>query len=212
MMKAIFFDIGETLIDESRLWSALADWLGMPRMTFFALLGGIISQGREHRELLEIVRPELGWKGVIERFRQDVRDTYLPEDLYPDVFPALTSLKKDGYFVGIAGNQPADREMDLRAMNLPTDMIATSAGWGLHKPDRRFFERIVSEVGWRPEEIAYVGDRVDNDVLPAAAAGLVPIHIVRGPWGWLQRDWPGVAAARGQIRGLNEVGNLLQGL
>jgi FMN phosphatase YigB (HAD superfamily) len=97
-------------------------------------------------------------------------------------------------------------------MNLPTDMIATSAGWGLHKPDRRFFERIVSEVGWKPEEIAYVGDRIDNDVLPAAAVGLIPIHLIRGPWGWLQRDLPGVAVARGQIRGLGQVGSLLQGL
>lgn len=211
-MKAVFFDIGETLIDESRLWSALADWLGMPKMTFFALLGGLISQGRDHRELLEIVRPDLGWKGVVERFRQEFRDTYLPEDLYPDVFSALAGLKKDGYFVGIAGNQPAEREKDLHAMDLPADMIATSGGWGLQKPDLKFFERILSEGRWRPEEVAYVGDRVDNDVLPAAAAGLIPIHLVRGPWGWLQRDWPGVAAARGQIRGLTEVGSLLQGV
>src|SRR5262245_14777367 len=160
MVKAVFFDIGETLINETRLWSALADWLGIPKMTFFALLGGLISQGRQHRELLEIVRPDLGWKGVIEQFRQEVRDSYLPEDLYPDVIPALASLKESGYFVGIAGNQPSDREQDLRAMNLPTDMIATSAGWDVHKPDRRFFEKIVSEVGWRPEEIAYVGDRI----------------------------------------------------
>ena len=37
-----------------------------------------------------------------------------------------------------------------------------------------------------PEELAYVGDRVDNDVLPAAAAGLVAVHVRRGPWGRLQ--------------------------
>jgi FMN phosphatase YigB (HAD superfamily) len=38
-----------------------------------------------------------------------------------------------------------------------------------------------------PGEVAYVGDRVDNDVLPALAAGLVPVHVRRGPWGRLQR-------------------------
>jgi FMN phosphatase YigB (HAD superfamily) len=32
-----------------------------------------------------------------------------------------------------------------------------------------------------------VGDRVDNDVLPAAAAGMVAVHVRRGPWGRLQR-------------------------
>ncbi len=36
------------------------------------------------------------------------------------------------------------------------------------------------------DEVAYVGDRVDNDVLPAAAAGLVAVHVRRGPWGRLQ--------------------------
>lgn len=211
-MKAIFFDIGETLIDETRSWSALADWLGIPRMTLFALLGGLISQGRDHRELFEIVRPDLGWNGVFERFSREIRDVYLPEDLYPDVFPALESLRKQGFFVGIAGNQPIERERDLHAMNLPADLIATSGGWGLKKPDRQFFERIVSEVGCRPEEIAYIGDRIDNDVLPAAAAGLVPIHLIRGPWGWLQRDFPGVSMARAQIRGLRELEALFQHL
>ena len=39
-------------------------------------------------------------------------------------------------------------------------------------------------------EVAYVGDRVDNDVLPAAAAGLVAIHVRRGPWGMLQPTPP----------------------
>jgi FMN phosphatase YigB (HAD superfamily) len=42
-------------------------------------------------------------------------------------------------------------------------------------------------MGHRADEVAYVGDRVDNDVLPAAAAGLVAIHVRRGPWGRLQR-------------------------
>jgi FMN phosphatase YigB (HAD superfamily) len=41
-------------------------------------------------------------------------------------------------------------------------------------------------------EIAYVGDRVDNDVRPAAAAGMRAIFIRRGPWAWIQapRDDP----------------------
>jgi FMN phosphatase YigB (HAD superfamily) len=31
-----------------------------------------------------------------------------------------------------------------------------------------------------------VGDRVDNDVAPAKAVGMVAVHIRRGPWGYLQ--------------------------
>jgi len=208
-MKAVFFDIGETLIEETRDWSIVADWLGVPRMTMFTVLGSLIEQGRDHRELFDIMRPNVGWKGVNEHFRNDARLAYLPEDLYPDVRPALENLRRLGYFVGIAGNQPVEREKDLLDMNLPADLIATSGGWGLNKPDRKFFERVVAEARCEPGEIAYVGDRVDNDVVPAAAAGLVPIHVIRGPWGYIQRNWPGVDEARAQIRSLNELVELL---
>ena len=46
----------------------------------------------------------------------------------------------------------------------------------------------------RPAEVAYVGDRVDNDVRPALAAGLVAVHLRRGPWGLLQRTPDGAIA------------------
>jgi FMN phosphatase YigB (HAD superfamily) len=211
-MKAVFFDIGETLIEETRDWSIAADWLGVPRMTMFGVLGSLIAAGRDHRELFDIVRPDIGWKGVSAYFRNEARIAYLPEDLYPDVRPSLETLKRLGYFVGIAGNQPAEREADLRAMNLPADVIATSAGWGVNKPSPEFFERVIREAGCRPAEVVYVGDRVDNDVLPAAAAGLVPVHIIRGAWGYIQRDWPGIAQARAQIRTLGELAEIIPNL
>jgi hypothetical protein len=50
---------------------------------------------------------------------------------------------------------------------------------------------------------------VDNDVVPAAASGLVAVHLIRGPWGYLQRHWRGAAQARWQIRNLTELPDLL---
>ncbi len=41
-----------------------------------------------------------------------------------------------------------------------------------------------------PASTLYVGDRLDNDILPAAAAGLRTALIKRGPWAWIQRDDP----------------------
>jgi len=37
------FDVGETLIDESRMWHEWADILGVPRFTFSAALGAVIA-------------------------------------------------------------------------------------------------------------------------------------------------------------------------
>lgn len=100
----------------------------------------------------------------------------------------------------------------MRAMNLPTDMLATSGGWDTKKPDPAFFDRIVAESGFRPHETVYVGDRIDNDVVPAAATGLVPVHLVRGPWGYLQKDWHEARQARARLTTLDELPELVKRL
>ena len=56
-----------------------------------------------------------------------------------------------------------------------------------------------------PAELAYVGDRVDNDVMPAVRAGMIAVHLRRGPWGHLQADWPQASLAAVQIRTLGDL-------
>jgi FMN phosphatase YigB (HAD superfamily) len=89
--------------------------------------------------------------------------------------------------VGIVGNQTEALESWARDSALPADVISSSASLGVRKPDPAFFERVCELVVAPPSRVAYVGDRVDNDVLPAAAAGMVAVHVRRGPWGRLQR-------------------------
>ena len=86
----------------------------------------------------------------------------------------------------MAGNQSARLEAWARSAGLPVDVIGSSASWGVRKPSPAFFERLVAEAGFEPGRVAYVGDRVDNDVRPAAAAGMTAIFLRRGPWGWIQ--------------------------
>jgi FMN phosphatase YigB (HAD superfamily) len=69
-------------------------------------------------------------------------------------------------------------------------VIGSSSSWGVRKPAAAFFERMVDEAACEPNRLAYVGDRVDNDVVPALAAGLVAFHLRRGPWGRLQTTPP----------------------
>ena len=56
----------------------------------------------------------------------------------------------------------------------------------MRKPSAAFFERLVVEAAFPAGEVAYVGDRIDNDVTPATACGLVSVWLRRGPWGLLQ--------------------------
>src|SRR5206468_832176 len=56
-IRAVFFDAGETLFDETRSWSAWADWLGVPRLTLLASLGVVLARGEHHTKAFELVRP-----------------------------------------------------------------------------------------------------------------------------------------------------------
>ncbi len=42
-IRLVVFDVGETLVDESRMWGEWADWLGVTRLAFFAALGAVIA-------------------------------------------------------------------------------------------------------------------------------------------------------------------------
>jgi len=52
-------------------------------------------------------------------------------------------------------------------LNLPCDVLATSEDWGFTKPDAAFFSKLIAVSGHASHEVAYVGDRLDNDLLPA---------------------------------------------
>jgi FMN phosphatase YigB (HAD superfamily) len=60
------------------------------------------------------------------------------------------------------------------------DFVGSSERWGVEKPDAGFFAHVVEEADAPAGEILYVGDRVDNDVLPALAAGLRAVRVRRG--------------------------------
>ena len=182
-LKAVVFDVGETLVDEERWWRRLSDREGLQPHVVWAALGVTIARGEEHDALwghLGIERPPRWWHEV----------PYSLEDLDPDAMDCLERVRDLGFRVGIVGNQTETLEKWARDSALPADVISSSASLGVRKPDRAFFERIVELMECRADEVAYVGDRVDNDVLPAAAAGLMAVHVRRGPWGRLQPTPP----------------------
>jgi FMN phosphatase YigB (HAD superfamily) len=115
-----------------------------------------------------------------------------------------------GLWVGIAGNQTARAGHILRSMDLPADLIATSDDWGVAKPGQAFFQRVIEVAPGCPEDIVYVGDHRNNDVLPVKAAGLRFAHLRRGPWGHLWADHPRViAAADWRLTSLMDLPSLL---
>ncbi len=69
-------------------------------------------------------------------------------------------------------------------------MIATSDDLGVEKPDVGFFAAIERMAPYSASEILYVGDRLDNDIIPAHTHGFRTALIRRGPWGMIQQHDP----------------------
>ncbi|WP_031516524.1 HAD family hydrolase [Streptomyces sp. NRRL F-5123] len=211
MIRAVVFDVGECLVDETREYGTWADWLGVPRHTFAAVFGAVIAQGRDYRETFQVFRPGFDLTAERERRAQAGKPEWFGEDdLYPDVRPTLSALRAAGLWVGVAGNQTVRAGGLLRGLDLPADLIATSDDWGASKPDVAFFEHVIQATPARPKEILYVGDRLDNDIRPAAEAGLLTALIRRGPWGTIQQNDPDAdAVATMRIDSLAELPDLI---
>ncbi|MEV0380816.1 HAD family hydrolase [Nonomuraea sp. NPDC050643] len=199
MIKAVVFDVGETLIDETRIWSRWADRLGVSRFVLMGALGGMAALDRPHGDAFRLVRPGFDLRAEEAAWERDepggLRNHFDADDLYPDVREALAALRAAGYQVIVAGNQPKRAYDALLAMDLPADSLHTSEGWGVAKPDQGFFAKVAAVAGREPAEILYVGDRLDNDVLPAARAGMRTALLRRGPWGYLHAERPQAEAA-----------------
>ena len=204
--RAVFFDVGETLIDESTEYGTWADWLGIPRHTFSAMFGAVIARGEDYRQTFQHFKP--GFDLAVERLAREeagLGERFTEADLYPDARPCLQALKDRGFLVGIAGNQTAKAEQILRSFKLPVDIIGTSASWGAEKPSSAFFDKLISAAGCLPNDILYVGDRLDNDVQPALQSGLQVALIQRGPWGYVQASEKDVGLAHLCIQSLDQL-------
>jgi len=189
-VEAVVFDVGETLVDETNMWIRAAGAGGVTPFTLMAALGVTIAESRPHGDvwgLLGIEPPPGSWTNA---------------DWYPDALPCIARLRAAGLRVCASGNTPAFVEDDLRAV---VDAVGSSASWGAEKPSPEFFARVVDLAGVPAERIAYVGDRVDNDIEPALAAGMVAVHVRRGPWGYLHTTPEGAI----RIESLDELPGVL---
>jgi len=150
----------------------------------------------DYRDAFEYFRPSFNLEAERARRADAGKPEWFGEDdLYPDVRPCLAALRKMGIWVGIAGNQTSRAGETLRKLDLPADLVATSEDWGASKPDSAFFRALISAAPCEASRIVYVGDRLDNDLKPAKAAGMRTAFVRRGPWGYIWEHHPDMATA-----------------
>ena len=121
---------------------------------------------------------------------------------YPDALPALAELRGRDLTLVVASNWDCSLPDWLRPPGILdlVDGVVTSAEVGAAKPSSRVFERALAVAGVEPGEALHVGDKLDNDVQGAAAAGVRAVLVQRDG-----RPPPGVEA----IGSLSELAALL---
>jgi len=182
-VEILVFDVGETLVDETRMWTDHAREIGATPFTLMAALGSLIERGRDHREVWSVLGTGRPVRPFVPRL----------SDLYPDALDCLRAARIAGMRIGIAANQPAGVVDRLADLGIETDLTVSSHDLGVAKPDPEFFAALTRRAGAEAGRILYVGDRLDNDILPARAAGMRTAFLRRGPWALIQSrsDAPG---------------------
>jgi HAD superfamily hydrolase (TIGR01549 family) len=107
----------------------------------------------------------------------------------------LETLRVRGLKLGLAANQPARIVQELEAHGIGHYFAsnAVTGVYGFQKPDVRLFLRACEDLEIVPDECVMVGDRIDNDVVPARLLGMRTVlmrtgrHIKQQPRSWDER-------------------------
>lgn len=174
-MNWIFFDVGSTLVDETIAYDhRVKEMLVGTDVTFEEFASMRIALAKQGLD---------GNSAAIEHFGLKKTPWHSEDEhLFPDAAETLSYLKAHGYRLGIIANQiPGTKErLDAWGIGQYFDVIAASAELGVAKPDPAIFEKAFQMAGCRAEEAVMVGDRLDNDILPAKVLGMKTVWIQKG--------------------------------
>ena len=198
MVKFIFFDIGDVLFDEN----AQHQWL------FHNLLLTLRERKKSvlwddfnaTRKALTAAgpNPEAAIKKTLafycandsetETLWHEARDVYQQMrkprpygQLLDGITPVLQDLRQD-FQLGIIANQHPQIQgaIDNYGIAGLFDVIVISETVCLFKPDPAIFQYGLDQAQIAPQEAVFVGDRPDNDIGPAKAAGMKTVRFKRG--------------------------------
>ena len=173
-IKWIFFDIGSTLVDESAVYEnrikEITQGNNIDKNEFVAK---VIECAQTSPKPIVSAAEDYGVN--VPAWRHDL------EVLYPDTKELLQRLSQK-YKIGIIANQDFGTEQRLTDFNVHQyiNLVIASAEEGVAKPDLRIFQIALARADCKPEEAIMVGDRIDNDIIPANKIGMTTVWIKQG--------------------------------
>lgn len=198
-IKAVLFDLDDTLNDRPACWSQFLKHLRtlnhLKENDLAASHALILKEDRggfrEKDELFSVLALSLKWTGSMD-------GTQL-ESIWRDSFPScmvaregliqtLTTLrKKKKLKIGIVSNGQTvmqNAKIDALKIRELVDVVSISETLGVKKPDRAIFEATLNPMKILPEQALYVGDHPEFDIVAAASIGM------RTAWMSNGKRWP----------------------
>ncbi len=175
MVKWIFFDVGSTLVDETEAYDhRVRDMISGTSITFKEFDDARIALAQRGLD---------GNSAAIKHFGLTKTPWHSEDEVpYSDAQSTLVALRQKNYKLGIIANQKLGTAERLEAWGLRQylDVIAASAEIGYAKPDKEIFEKAFELAECTAEESVMVGDRLDNDIVPAKAIGMKTVWVKNG--------------------------------
>ena len=175
LVKWIFFDVGTTLVDEEKAYDhRVFDMIKDTNITFEEFNNKRIELAREGLD---------GNSAAIKYFNLNKTHWHSEDEvLYEDTIDVLEYLKSKGYKLGIIANQKKRLETRLSEFGILKyfDLVIASEEVLVSKPDKEIFNIALSKINSKPQECIMIGDRLDNDIIPASNLGIKTIWIRQG--------------------------------
>lgn len=173
-IKWLFFDIGSTLVDETdcvkKRCEVIIENNNIDRQEFY---DRVEECAKTDSYAVRVAALYYGaeiprWYGELEK-------------LYPDTKMILEILSKK-YKLGVIANQIAGTKdrLDNWGIGRYFDVVVASAEAGCAKPDLMIFNLALEQAGCKPNEAVMIGDRLDNDIVPAKQLGMKTIWVRQG--------------------------------
>lgn len=170
----LFFDVGSTIMNEQIAYEhRMRDIADSANISFEKIYEKAIAYYKQNKKGDLEVAKELG-VALPKWHKED-------EFLYEDAIQCFETLSKK-YKIGIIANQSMGTEERLGQQGILKyiSLIIASAEEGVAKPDRKIFEIALERSNCKPVNAIMIGDRIDNDIVPAKRMGMNTIWIKQG--------------------------------
>ena len=191
MIKAIIFDLDNTLIDRQRAFKEMLDrkfhQLFEDETLIQEMIKDIIEWDNNGTVERIVVFKKWAEKYNVTKISAERLDKEWSDEsgsvafLYDDVRETLTELKKKYKIAILSNGNKTSQRRKLSTIDIYDllDYSLISGEFTHRKPDKEIFEYTAKQLGLETNECVYVGDNYKIDVLGSKNAGMLPVFISR---------------------------------